>query len=313
MKKTIIVQLAIFILLLGAFGVYKWVKSRQDLPTEVLLQTGRIYHHFLSLKRKDNELILGNINMLLKEVENNLGVKLDYASNGNRIAEHTNKILIQLEQLRDETIKMTGEMNEEEILGGKKIAKFPREIFLKTLSEIKTYLDSVAVIAEMERYPNVFYNLNGDSIPAHQFAVQFLIEKPLAVFLYNLVRLQADIVAVETEALKSFGRKVNYLPLEFNEPTVVAIPFDAELFEGEEFKMEIYACPKLTSHRPSGVMVDNKPVPIENGYVKTTLKPDGGVQREGNQMVRNWETIYLITTTNGTTTYTAKDKFIVEQ
>lgn len=314
MKKVIIVQVVILVSLLGAFVAYKWTKSNQkDIPTQVLLQTGRVCHHFASLKRKDNELILGNINMLVKEVENNLGVKLDYAPNGNRIAEQTNKVLVQLEKVRQETINATGAMDDDEIVGGRKIAKYPRETFLTMLAAIKTYADSLTVIAEMERSPLALYNLKGDTIAIHQFAAQFLVEKPLAIFLYNLARLEIDIIAAETEALKSFGKKVNYLPLEFNEPVVVAVPFDTDIMEGEEFSMEIYARPKLTSHRPSGVLVDDKPVPIENGYVKATLKPDGRVKKDGKQLVRNWEAIYLITTSNGTATYATKDKFIVEQ
>ncbi|GAB4331091.1 MAG: hypothetical protein OHK0038_05740 [Flammeovirgaceae bacterium] len=314
MKKIVLIEAAVLGLLLTIYGIYKWQQANQpvDFQTQLLLEAGRTHNYYASLKRKDNELILNNINILLKEVEANLGVKLEYASGGNRIVEHTNKILTKIEQVRKDVITAAGGMENNQIKGGNKLAKYDKKNFLEMIAAIDPYLDTLSKIGEINK-PLVMYNSKGDTLQPHQFASQFFVQKPLALFLYNLSRLETDIILAENEAMLGFGKKANYMSLEFNDMVAVITPLDAEIKEGEEYKAEIQVKPIITSHKPSGILVEDKPIQIENGIGKVRISPSGKLEKEGNNMVKNWEAIYLITTQNGTTTYSTKDKFYVEK
>jgi hypothetical protein len=239
-------------------------------------------------------------------------VKLDYVTGGNRIAEHTNKILTKIEQVRKDVIMAAGGIENNQIKGGNKPAKFEKKAFLEMIAAINPYLDSISNIAEINR-PLLMYNSKGDTLEAHQYANLFFVQKPLSVFLYNLSRLETDIIFAETDAILGFGKKVNYLPLEFNDAIAVVTPFDAEIKEGEEYRAEINVKPIITSHKPSSIVIDNKPVQIENGIGKAKINASGKLEKETNKMVKSWDAIYLITTQNGTSTYSTSDTFFVEQ
>jgi hypothetical protein len=314
MKKIVLIEVAVLVLLLAAYGIYKWRQANKpvDFQTQLLLEAGRTHNYYASLKRKDNELVLSNINMLLKEVEGNLGVKLEYVSGGNRVAEHTNKILTKIEQVRKDVITAAGGIENNQIKGGNQLAKYEKKAFLEMIAAINPYLDSISNIAEISR-PLLMYNSKGDTLQAHQYASLFFVQKPLSVFLYNLSRLETDIVLAESDAIVGFGKKVNYLSLEFNDAIAVVTPFDSEIKEGEEYRAEINVKPIITSHKPAGIMAEDKPIQIENGFGKVKVSPSGKLEREANKMVKSWDAIYLITTQNGTSTYATKDKFFVEQ
>ncbi len=312
--KTAIIQVVVIVLAWGGYFAFRSSQPTQPSANsyDLLTQAGRTISFYAKDLRQTNAFIQTTVEKMVAEFHASNEVMKKNVQDGATVQRMTTDMLKMVEQLRNSVIEKAGGMNSKNgITNNSSVAVIDRDQLMETIVTLEKYREQVIALSKPE-LTQLLYDAKGNAVKPAVFANLYFASKPVALFLMNLARLEADLIEIEREALIEIGGKANYLVLEFDDLVPVVKPESSVVKNGGTYKAEISFARKLSNAQPSLMMVNGEMVKAEKGYGTIELEVKPPFTRNGSNQVKSVDAIITLSSKGGMRSFTAKEEVIIK-
>lgn len=306
--KRILLPLTLLIVAVVLYGGYKLLAPQPltDVEMEMLVESAGSTQYLTAVQRQDNNRLFADIKQLV-ESNQNRDRDLQVLATAEEIKKMSEDILKQSAQIRSNAIASVGS-TPEKITNRGRMVSINDEDLLKLIFAVKSFNDTVSVIAEKE-LSSVLVSPENEKLESFDFFQYYFKDKSLAMFLLNLSRMENDLVNLEREAIESVGQIANYVDITFDKLVPLVNVENKVVENGATYEAEI-TFGAIDPNARQVMTVDNRAIQSQNGIGKLILSPEYFKSRRGDQSIRGAVTLE---TPFGNTTYGIEHNFSVKR
>ena len=303
--KVIISQIVILLLILTAYGGYKYTRVLQLVPKDqhLLLDMSKASGQFAGFRHSSNNKLLTAIEQRIEAVGNKL-TQQKHIDRAKALSLFADRMLKDCRVLREKIMANLGSMQRAKDKADDptltaSLASFDEKEFLMFAVSMEDYYKKMNNI--VNELPPIFYAIDGEKISATQYANDFLRKKLPSICLLNLSRLAMDVALAESIGMEKIGQAVGYFVYELDALKPTVVPNKQVYAAGEDILLKVDVYPKAKVKNAHLFVYSNEQKQaVENGTATVKIPFAPPYEEVAENLLKNtWRATITISSQEG--------------